>query len=101
MDLAAEARKDPGHMFEDEVDDILSAKRISNQKPEMGNAPFDEERNAAAGWYARDAERTFDSAFASLLKREERPNVEQKAFLEHSIRRLKSEVLEQRQRTIG
>ncbi len=49
MDLAAEARKDPGRLFENEVDDILLAKRTSNQKPELGNAPFDEERNAAAG----------------------------------------------------
>jgi hypothetical protein len=98
---AADERKAPGHMFEDKVEEILAGKRTSTAEAESSHAPFDEQRNAAATWDASDAERTLDSTLASILAAEERPNAEQAAILQHVVRRLKLEVMEQRQRRIG
>ena len=88
-------------MYEDKAEDILNAKRASGQKSETDNAPFDVDRHAACTWSRLEAEKTLDSTFMSMMAAEEHLNAEQKAFLEHFVRRLKMEVLEERQRTVG
>ena len=88
-------------MYEDKVEDILNAKRASGQKSETDNVPFDVDRHAACSWSRLEAEKTLDPTFMSMMAADEHPNAEQKAFLEHFVRRLKVEVFEERQRTVG
>ena len=96
IDIAVEDRKAPGHMCEDKVEDILNAKRTRGKNSETDNAPFDVERHAACIWSRVEAEKTLDSTFMSIMTGKEYPNAEQHFFLEHFIRRLKLEMLEER-----
>jgi len=92
---SAEDRREPGHMFENKVEEILSSKRASNAQPKSSNAPFDNDRNAAATWATNNADITLDSCMASIMAAVEHPNAEQALFLKHFILRSNVEALEQ------
>ena len=98
---AAVEKRCPGHMYEDEVKEHIAARRIRKEKKGDVNAPFNEERNAAAFKYTKAADGTIDDVFKEILEDKEKPNAEQKAFLQHFVRRLKIEVVEARQQTQG
>jgi len=76
IDVAVEDRKAPGHMCEDNVVDILNAKRASGQKSETDQAPFDVDRHAACTWSRLEAEITVESTFMSSMAGREHPNAE-------------------------
>ena len=86
-------------MYAENVAEHIAARRLEEQKDHRENAPFDVERNAAANWHAERSRELLDTVFVTIMKEAERPNKQQKSFLEHFVRRLHVEILQARQQT--
>ena len=102
---AADDRENPGHMYENTYEGHLAAlKHMKNCS--SYDAPFNEERNAAASWVCNDAQTNLDNTMACILRGTPnekgilvRPNTKQKEFLYHFLNRL--EVLELQQHIVN
>ena len=94
-------RGNPGHMFADDYEDHLQARRATQTNVTSPTNPFDLKRNAAASWDAPTASSTLDSVLKEICAEKEKPNTEQLAFLTHFVRRLKVELLEKQQQCIN
>ena len=87
----------PGDMYQNEYSDHIAARRVLKETANSANAPFNVERNAAATWFSsEEAGATIDALFSTIMQEEEKPNPEQKSFLQHFVRRLKVEIVEAR-----
>jgi len=91
---AADTRSTPGHVFEDTYAEHIAALSQSKKKINASEAPFNEQRNAAASWNRAEGERHLDLVMDAIQEEDERPNAEQLEFLRHFIARLKVEILE-------
>ena len=94
------SRVKPGHMYENNFEEHLAAKKSSKSSPEQV-APFDEERNAAAAFAFPNRDVTINSVLHEIRNREERPTDEQNKILDHFVARLKLEMREARRQTIN
>ena len=88
-DKHADDRTTPGHMFEHNYSEHLSALLKRRNTEQKVKAPFDEERDAAAS-YNREgfSQFTLDSVLQDILAGPKRPNIKQTEFLRHFVRRL-------------
>ena len=98
---AADTRTTPGHMFEDTYAEHLAALTQSKKSKSTFEAPFNEERNAAASWTRAEAARHLDSVMDAIREEDEKPNAEQQKFSTHFIARPKVEILEMHQRVVN
>ena len=101
IEVKAEDRGNPGHMFEDSFQDHIAALSTASAKADKFTAPFDPERNAAANWNQPNAGNDLDATMDRIMTAQDRPNREQEAFLRHFSRRLKLIVLEMQQGRIN
>ena len=97
FDAAVMERIDTGHMYADTYHDHLHARHSPHHLPAYVPQAFSRERNAAESLNLPDSDKRLDNIFASICAGREHPNEEQRKFLEHFLRRLKLEVLEQQQ----
>ena len=65
-DKAAGDKRCPGHMYADEVQEHIAARRVRKEREGDANAPFNFERNAAVVWYPEAAGRTIDDVFKAI-----------------------------------
>ena len=95
-------------MYENTYKDHLAAQKNIKKDSSSYDAPFNEERNAAASWVCNDAQTNLDKTMASILRGTPnekgilaKPNTKQKEFLYHFLNRLKLEVLELQQHIVN
>ena len=94
-------KKLPGHMFHDSYEAHIAAKRASKKTEDSCTAPFNVKRNAAATWHRSDGSQHLDKVLSDIFHSKEPPNARQSAFLHSFVRRLKLELLEKLQNTVG
>ena len=97
-----ERTSEPGNMFEDCFQDHLSALTACANQKKPHDVPFDEKRDAAATFNPRCYDAlTLDNAMTAIMTGHKKPNRKQQDFLEHFVRRLKVEWLEEQQGNVN
>ena len=94
-------KKFPGHMYADSLDEFIAAKRQLKKDKDLCTAPFNAKRNAAGIWHRPAGEQWIDKVLADISNEEAAPNAQQLSFLQSFAQRLKLELLENLQNSIG
>ena len=94
-------KKLPGHMYADSYDDIMAAKSDLKKDKDLYTAPFNAKRNAAGIWHRSAGAQWIDKVLADISNEEAAPNDQQLICLQSFAQRLKLELLENLENTIG